>query len=232
MDAEPGQTHYPMGHDSDPRPPCRRDVHPIRAVETARTGGPGGRGPPGLCRVRRTSGGVLPRPAHHPGGAGGGLSGTHRGSWPGEVEVVFHHQKLRGSPGCGPCPGRILRSFSAVLEKREKPWGTAHALLTARPHLPHPFVLLNADDFYGDRLSERASEFLAEPPRGSAHIPTFGLVTYTLGETLSEHGGVSRGVCRGGRRGLADGDPGDSGDMAGREAGLGGRTLSGQEVLL
>jgi NDP-sugar pyrophosphorylase family protein len=121
--------------------------------------------------------------------------------WPWELEVVYHHQNIRDLPGIEPS---LLSSLhrTGLVEGREKPWGTAHALLTARPHLPGPFILLNADDFYGEAAYRQGTDFLlaqgastgGETP-GPDPVPTFGLVTYTLSETLSHHGGVSRAVC-------------------------------------
>lgn len=75
---------------------------------------------------------------------------------------------------------------------REKPWGTGHALLSAREHLTEPFVTINADDFYGPEAFQVMGDFLREgctPTRA-------GMVAYQLGKTLSENGTVSRGVCQ------------------------------------
>jgi len=75
---------------------------------------------------------------------------------------------------------------------RQKPWGTAHAVWTARNCIDSYFVVVNADDFYGSRSMELASEFI-----DAAHDnDEFGLVPYVLSETLSEEGSVSRAVCR------------------------------------
>ena len=75
--------------------------------------------------------------------------------------------------------------------ERLKPWGTAHAVWSARNVIDGPFAVLNADDFYGGRAYKKASEFIAENPSNN----TFGLVGYTLKDTLSLHGSVSRGIC-------------------------------------
>jgi len=72
---------------------------------------------------------------------------------------------------------------------RTKPWGTAHAVLAARGALNGPFAVANADDFYG-RSAYRALAAHAE--RYPDHA---ALVSYPLATTLSDHGGVSRGVC-------------------------------------
>lgn len=77
-----------------------------------------------------------------------------------------------------------------VEEEREKPWGTAHAVWTARAVIDQPFVVINADDYYGKNAYARAASFIS-----NQHNDTYGLVAYTLSDTLSEFGSVSRGVC-------------------------------------
>ena len=75
--------------------------------------------------------------------------------------------------------------------ERKKPWGTAHAVWTARHIINGPFAVINADDFYGQPAYEKAAEFMRQ------HVDdnTYALLGYTLKETLSAHGSVSRGVC-------------------------------------
>lgn len=80
-------------------------------------------------------------------------------------------------------------SFSG---ERPKPWGTAHAVWTARHIINNPFVVINADDFYGQPAYKNAADFIREHENDN----TFALVGYTLKDTLSEHGSVSRGVCK------------------------------------
>ncbi len=75
-------------------------------------------------------------------------------------------------------------------EDREKPWGTAHAVWTARAVIDQPFVVVNADDYYGKKAYAKAATFINSSQNG-----TYGLVAYTLSDTLSEFGSVSRGVC-------------------------------------
>jgi len=74
---------------------------------------------------------------------------------------------------------------------REKPWGTAHAVWSARHLIQGDFVIINADDYYGKPAFSAAADFIRNNDNNS-----FGLVTYSLGDTLSEHGSVSRGVCK------------------------------------
>lgn len=85
---------------------------------------------------------------------------------------------------------------TARLVGRTKPWGTAHAVYTARGRVSGPFGVVNADDWYGaDALS-----VLATALQGG--LPGWHLVTYPLDATLSESGGVSRAVCTADAAGL------------------------------
>ncbi|MBI2589966.1 nucleotidyltransferase [Candidatus Berkelbacteria bacterium] len=72
---------------------------------------------------------------------------------------------------------------------RSKPWGTGHAILVAEEAIQEPFVVVNADDFYGRESFRVIANFL----RSSNE---YGLVGFTLKNTLSKHGTVSRGICR------------------------------------
>src|SRR5256885_3578486 len=72
---------------------------------------------------------------------------------------------------------------------RPKPWGTGQAVLCACAEVDGPFGVINADDFYGRRSYELLAEELAKPH--DDHVA----VGFRLRETLSTHGGVSRGLC-------------------------------------
>lgn len=73
--------------------------------------------------------------------------------------------------------------------ERAKPWGTGHAVLCAREVINEPFVVINADDFYGKDSFKSVADFFSQDKTG-AHA----MVGYTLKNVLSEHGSVSRGV--------------------------------------
>ncbi len=77
----------------------------------------------------------------------------------------------------------------AFTGERKKPWGTAHAVWTARKVIDGPFVVINADDFYGQSAYKKAADFM------KSNDEAYALLGYTLKDTLSEHGSVSRGVC-------------------------------------
>ena len=74
---------------------------------------------------------------------------------------------------------------------RVKPWGTGHAVLTAAGTVREPFAVINADDFYGRNGFEVLARFLA----GTDGTGQYCMVGYRVGNTLSESGSVSRGVC-------------------------------------
>ena len=74
---------------------------------------------------------------------------------------------------------------------REKPWGTAHAVLAAKHLLTEPFATVNADDYYGADAFFHLGVFL----RDNCSPTEYGMVAYQLSNTLSENGAVSRGVC-------------------------------------
>jgi UTP-glucose-1-phosphate uridylyltransferase len=96
---------------------------------------------------------------------------------------------------------RLPEGF-AVPAGREKPWGTTHAILCGRDVVHEPFAAINADDFYGRDSFAVLGRRLATLPIDAT---SYCMVGFTLANTLSAHGTVSRGVCRTDDRGfLAD----------------------------
>jgi hypothetical protein len=85
-------------------------------------------------------------------------------------------------------------------EGREKPWGTGHAIWVAQNAIREPFAVINADDFYGRESFQKLAGFLRKIKNMDA--PTYAMVGFSLAKTLSEHGCVSRGICRCDRRGF------------------------------
>ncbi len=75
---------------------------------------------------------------------------------------------------------------------RAKPWGTGHAVYAARREVRESFAVINADDFYGRVSIAAMARCLLEAPPGSSD---YAMVGFTLRNTLSEHGTVSRGLC-------------------------------------
>ncbi len=81
----------------------------------------------------------------------------------------------------------------AVPEGRRKPWGTTHAILCCRDVVKEPFMVINADDFYGAECFRVLANFLSNPPQGDRM--QFAMAAYVLENTLTENGYVSRGIC-------------------------------------
>jgi UTP-glucose-1-phosphate uridylyltransferase len=75
--------------------------------------------------------------------------------------------------------------------ERQKPWGTAHALLMADGVANEPMAVINADDFYGKKAYQAMADFL----NNSADPSEYSMIGYNVENTLSDHGTVSRGVC-------------------------------------
>lgn len=98
-----------------------------------------------------------------------------------KVEYVF--QELNMLP-----EGMVLP------ETRKKPWGTGQAVMCCRGVVKEPFVVINADDFYGRDTFCKAYEYLqrSHPDDGKFH---FCMVGFVMGNTLSDNGCVTRGVC-------------------------------------
>lgn len=85
-----------------------------------------------------------------------------------------------------------------VAPDRSKPWGTSHAILVTQDKIKEPFGVINSDDYYGLESYKILHDFLVndEDPN------TYSIIGYKLGNTLSDHGHVNRGVCSVSKEGL------------------------------
>ena len=99
----------------------------------------------------------------------------------GKIEIDYVFQSLES----------YLPNGTSVPTDRVKPWGTAHAVLCAQDVVKENFVVINADDFYGYDGFVKAYEFCTT----ACAADCWGIIGYTLSNTLSDHGTVSRGVC-------------------------------------
>ena len=82
----------------------------------------------------------------------------------------------------------------AVPEGRVKPWGTCHAILAARKVVDGPFAVINSDDYYGPEAFAEMYDYLStHEDRPGCY--EYAMVGYLLGNTVTEHGHVARGVC-------------------------------------
>ena len=78
-------------------------------------------------------------------------------------------------------------------EGRTKPWGTNHAVIMGASVINEPFAVINCDDFYGRDSYHVMAEFLSNLPEGAKN--TYSMIGFRVGNTLSESGTVSRGIC-------------------------------------
>ncbi|WP_238937384.1 NTP transferase domain-containing protein [Pseudoalteromonas sp. S16_S37] len=99
---------------------------------------------------------------------------------PKELEVILVEQRVSDVP----------EQFIELAKQREKPWGTGHALLTAKPHITGPAIVITADDYYGKQAYIQMVRHFQHYPHNMA------MVAYALADTLSSLGGVNRGICQ------------------------------------
>ncbi len=83
-----------------------------------------------------------------------------------------------------------------VPEGRTKPWGTGHAILACRDIINGPFAVINADDYYGPDAFCKVHDYLIGARTAFQEKYHFCMAGFILKNTLSEHGGVTRGICR------------------------------------
>jgi choline kinase len=86
----------------------------------------------------------------------------------------------------------VPEKFTDLVNKRQKPWGTAHAILCAKNIVNEPFVAVNADDFYGRKTFEIAVDAIDSKKIDDYH---YQMIAFKLKSTLSKNGSVSRGIC-------------------------------------
>jgi len=99
------------------------------------------------------------------------------------MEIRYAYQELHKLP-----------EGYAVPEIRTKPWGTSHAVLCAADVIGDaPFAVINADDYYGKSGFKQIYEFLCNAKDGEKY--DYCMVGYMLGNTVTDHGSVARGVC-------------------------------------
>ena len=97
----------------------------------------------------------------------------------GKIETAYVYQSLHSFAG-----NHVIPST------RQKPWGTAQAVLCCKNEVKEPFAVINADDYYGKDSFKKAYDFIAN----KCTDQKLAVIGYQLANTLSEHGSVSRGV--------------------------------------
>lgn len=99
------------------------------------------------------------------------------------VEMHFVRQEMNGF---------LPDEFTTLAKERSKPWGTGHAVLTAKSLVNEPFVVINADDFYGRASYMKIQESIVAGAIKNNH---YEIIAFPVNTTLSDNGPVSRGVC-------------------------------------
>lgn len=100
------------------------------------------------------------------------------------VEVEYAYQELNDIP----------ERFQKKTEGRKKPWGTGQAILCCKDVVDEPFLVINADDYYGKEAYREAYAYLTGRKNDNAYEAC--MVGFVLKNTLSDNGGVTRGVCK------------------------------------
>ena len=100
------------------------------------------------------------------------------------VEVEYAYQELDDIP----------ERFQKKTEGRKKPWGTGQAILCCKDVVDEPFLVINADDYYGKEAYTEAYAYLTGRKDDNAYEAC--MVGFVLKNTLSDNGGVTRGVCK------------------------------------
>lgn len=101
-----------------------------------------------------------------------------------QVEVAYAYQEVSDIPA----------KYSEKFAERSKPWGTGQAILCCKDVVDSPFLVINADDYYGKDAFKEAYAYLTSiPDTGKMQIC---MVSFVLKNTLSDNGGVTRGLCK------------------------------------
>lgn len=108
-----------------------------------------------------------------------------------KIEVKYAFQELSDIP----------EEYRERFSGRTKPWGTGQAILCCKDVVSEPFLVINADDFYGKEAFREAFTYLTAERQAAAKTQ-LSMVGFVLGNTLSDNGGVTRGICKVGEDGL------------------------------
>ncbi len=100
------------------------------------------------------------------------------------VNVEYAYQELDDIP----------EKFLDKAKERKKPWGTGQAILCCKGLIKEPFLVINADDYYGKEAYQKAYEYLVNKPENNGY--TACMIGFILKNTLSDNGGVTRGICK------------------------------------
>lgn len=102
----------------------------------------------------------------------------------GIVDVDYAYQEISDVP----------EPYAERFAQRTKPWGTGQAILACRDLVDGPFLVINADDYYGREAYVKAADMLEKVSDADRGL-TVGMISFILGKTLSDNGSVTRGIC-------------------------------------
>ena len=125
-----------------------------------------------------------------------------------QVEVAYAYQELKDIP----------EQYQDKFAERKKPWGTGQAILCCKEVVDSPFLVINADDYYGKEAYREAFEYLTK--KSPTDIMQICMVSFVLKNTLSDNGTVTRGICRVSENGMLT-DIRETHDIARTEQGAG-----------
>lgn len=112
-----------------------------------------------------------------------------------KVQVEYAFQEVHDIP----------KPYKTRFAARTKPWGTGQAILCCKDVVQEPFLVINADDYYGKEAYTEAFKELTKETASSDDKINISMVGFVLKNTLSENGGVTRGVCKVGADGMLAG---------------------------
>lgn len=101
-----------------------------------------------------------------------------------KINIEYAFQELDNIPTC----------YQEKFKERTKPWGTGQAILACKGLIHEPFLVINADDYYGKEAYQVAYKYLTT--EHTCDVLSASMVGFVLKNTLSENGGVTRGICQ------------------------------------
>jgi UTP-glucose-1-phosphate uridylyltransferase len=102
-----------------------------------------------------------------------------------KVNVEYAYQEVDDIP----------ENYKEIYKDRTKPWGTGQAILACKDLINEPFLVINADDYYGKEAYQKAYEFLIQENYDKEPL-ALSMVGFVLKNTLSDNGAVTRGICQ------------------------------------
>ena len=101
-----------------------------------------------------------------------------------KVHVEYAFQEIENIP----------EQYKETFKDRKKPWGTGQAILACKDLVHEPFLVINADDYYGKSAYQTAYDYLVQ--EHDSDVLPVSMVGFVLKNTLSDNGGVTRGICK------------------------------------